>query len=60
MTSIEAEVPQSEMLDYATQLRSQTQGLGYFEMKFDHYEEVPQHEVPRIVQVVREQEEARA
>ena len=59
-TSIDAEVPQSEMLNYATQLRSQTQGLGSFEMSFHHYEEVPQHEVPRIVEVVREQEQARA
>jgi len=59
-TLIEAEVPQSEMLQYATELRSQTQGLGSFTMQFEHYEAVPQHEIPRIVEVVREQEEARA
>ena len=59
-TPIEAKVPQSEMLQYATELRSQTQGLGSFTMQFDHYEAVPQHEIPRIVEVVKEQEEARA
>ena len=59
-TLIEAEVPQSEMLQYATELRSQTQGLGSFTMQFDHYEAVPQHEVPRIIEVMKEQEEARA
>lgn len=59
-TLIEAEVPQSEMLQYATELRSQTQGLGSFTMQFEHYEAVPQHEIPRIVEVVKEQEEARA
>ena len=55
-TSIESEVPQSEMLQYATDLRSQTQGLGSFSMTFHHYDEVPQHEVPRIIEVVKEQE----
>jgi elongation factor G len=59
-TLIEAEVPQSEMLQYATELRSQTQGLGSFTMQFEHYEAVPQQEIPRIVEVVKEQEEARA
>ena len=47
-TSIEAEVPKSEMLRYATELRSQTQGRGSFTMKFDHYEAVPSHIAQRI------------
>ena len=60
MTLIEAEVPQAEMMRYATELRSQTQGLGSFGMEFDHYDQVPQHLVPAIVEAMREKEEARA
>ena len=59
-TLIEAEVPQAETLRYATELRSMTQGLGSFTTEFDHYDEVPQHLVPRIVEVMKEREEARA
>ena len=59
-TTIEGETPQAEMLRYATELRSMTQGQGGFTMEFDHYEEVPAHLVDRLVQQLREQEEARA
>lgn len=38
---ITATVPQSEMLHYATDLRSITQGRGSFTMEFAQYEEVP-------------------
>ena len=58
-TLIETEVPQAEMLRYATELRSQSQGLGFFTMQFDHYEEVPEHLVSRLVESVKEREEAR-
>ena len=57
--TVEAEVPQAEMLRYATELRSQTQGLGSFTTEFDHYEEVPQHLVERLVESMKEREEAR-
>ncbi len=56
-TTIEAEVPQSEMLRYATELRSQTQGRGVFTMKYDHYEAVPGHLVQRIAGQPNEDEE---
>ena len=59
-TLIEAEAPQAEMLRYATELRSQTQGRGSFTMEFDHYEEVPHHLVERIVDELKEREAARA
>ena len=58
-TLIEAEVPQAEMLRYSTELRSQTQGLGSFTSAFDHYEEVPQHLVQRVVETMKQREEAR-
>ncbi|MDD3119524.1 MAG: elongation factor G [Victivallales bacterium] len=38
---IRAEVPQTEMAKYATELRSMTQGRGSFEMEFNRYEAVP-------------------
>jgi elongation factor G len=63
VTLIEAEVPQSEMLRYATDLRSATQGRGSFTMEFDHYDPVPAHLVSRIVdqkEQDREKAEARA
>ena len=59
-TLIEADVPQAELLRYATELRSQTQGLGSFTVEFDHYEGVPQHLLPGIVAHTKQQEEARA
>ena len=59
ITMVEAEVPQAEMLRYATELRSQTQGRGTFTMEFDHYELVPGHLVQGIVDA-KERREAEA
>ena len=59
-TLIDAEVPQAEMLRYATELRSQSQGLGFFTMQFDHYQEVPEHLVSRLVESIKNREETRA
>ena len=36
-----AEVPQAEMFKYATELRSMTQGRGWFKLWFERYEEAP-------------------
>ncbi len=58
-TVINAEVPQAEMLRYATDLRSITQGQGIFTLEFDHYEEVPQHLVQRVVDQLKQREAAR-
>ena len=59
-TLIEAEAPLSEILRYATDLRSMTQSRGTFRMEFSHYEEVPQHLVSRITsEAKREREEAK-
>jgi elongation factor G len=48
-TVIEASVPQSEMLRYATDLRSMTQGRGTYMMRLSHYDPVPSHLQQRIV-----------
>lgn len=44
-----AEVPESEMFKYATDLRSMTQARGKFNMEFARYEEVPSTEVQKII-----------
>jgi elongation factor G len=49
ITVIDAEAPLAEVLRYATDLRSITQGRGTFEMTFDHYEEVPPHLAQKVI-----------
>ena len=49
-TSIEAEVPQAELLRYATELRSLTQGRGSYSVEFSHYETVPQHITQKVAE----------
>ncbi len=46
---INAQVPQSEILSYATDLTSMTGGLGSFSISFSHYEEVPAQIAEKIV-----------
>ncbi|MCG2711616.1 MAG: elongation factor G [Candidatus Omnitrophica bacterium] len=46
---IKAQVPLSEMLRYATDLRSMTQGRGSYSMSFSHYEEVPHKQAEKII-----------
>ena len=55
-THIESDVPQAEILRYATELRSMTQGRGSFTMKFTRYEEVPQHISQPIVEAIQKEE----
>ena len=51
-TTIDVEVPQAEMLRYATDLRSQTQGQGSFTIEFDHYDPVPGHLTQGVVEAL--------
>jgi len=46
---INAQVPQAEILAYATDLTSMTGGLGSFSISFSHYEEVPAQIAEKIV-----------
>jgi elongation factor G len=46
---INAQVPQAEILSYATDLTSMTGGLGSFNISFSHYEEVPAQIAEKIV-----------
>jgi len=42
-------VPLAEMFNYATDLRSRTQGRGNYSMEFSHYDEVPKNIAEAIV-----------
>lgn len=46
---IRAVVPMSEVLAYASDLRSMTSDRGLFTMEFSHYEEVPGHLSQKII-----------
>jgi len=46
---INAQVPMSEMLEYASSLTSVTGGQGEFHMEFSHYEEAPAHVREKII-----------
>src|SRR5215203_5437394 len=52
MTEVKAEVPMSEMLSYAPDLRSITGGQGEFTMEFLRYEEIPAHLAQKVVEKV--------
>ena len=53
LTCIEAEVPMSEMGDYSTMLRSQTQGRGYFTLRFERYEEAPANVAQKVIELYK-------
>jgi len=53
-------VPESEMLRFALDLRSVTQGRGSFAMKFSHYEEMPAHLAKGIIEEFQKQHETAA
>jgi elongation factor G len=50
---VTAEVPMSEMRQYAAELRSLTSGRGTFEVEFDHYAEVPHNEAQQVIEAAR-------
>lgn len=47
--TIEAEIPASEIVRYAIDLRSLTNGWGTFSAQLDHYQELPSHMVERAL-----------
>ncbi|HUB74782.1 MAG TPA: elongation factor G [Solirubrobacteraceae bacterium] len=50
MTEIKAEVPMAEMLAYAPDLRSITQGQGDYTLEFLRYEELPAHLAQKVIE----------
>lgn len=50
---VKAQVPLAEMLNYATDLTSMTQGRGSFTMEFSHYDFVPNELAEKIIAQAR-------
>jgi elongation factor G len=48
-TIIKAQVPLSEMLNYASDLTSKTGARGSYTMEFSHYDEVPAHMAEKVI-----------
>jgi elongation factor G len=49
LQKIRAQVPMAEMFRYSIDLRSMTQGRGFFTMAFSHYEEVPHQAAEQVI-----------
>ena len=54
---IRAEVPMAEMLTYATELRSMTQGRGSYELAFDRYEAAPHDVAQKVIEARKSEKE---
>ena len=54
---IRAEVPMAEMLTYATELRSMTQGRGCYELAFDRYETAPHDVAQKVIDARKSEKE---
>jgi elongation factor G len=52
---VTAQAPLAEIERYATDLRSMTQGRGYFKMDFSHYDVVPSHIAQQIIERARKE-----
>ncbi len=47
--SLQTMIPQAEMQNLITELRSMTHGLGYFELQFDHLEELRGRQADQVL-----------
>ncbi|NOY87430.1 MAG: elongation factor G [Deltaproteobacteria bacterium] len=54
---VRAQVPMAEVLTYAPDLRSMTEGRASFSQTFSHYEEVPAHLASGIIEKANEKKE---
>jgi len=55
---IRASVPQSELYQYSVDLRSMTQGQGFYSAVFDRYEQVPSDTAQKIIAEAKAEKEA--
>ena len=53
---VRAHVPQAELFNYATELRSLSGGRGVFKQTLDHYEEVPPHVAQKVIEAHKKEE----
>jgi elongation factor G len=58
MQVINAQVPQSELFTYATELKSITGGRGTFSSALDRYDEMPAHLADKVVEAHRKDHDA--
>jgi elongation factor G len=58
MTEVKAEIPMSEVLSYAPDLRSITGGQGDYTLEFARYQEVPAHLAQKVIQAAGAEKEA--
>jgi translation elongation factor EF-G len=49
LQQVVADVPSAEMFKYANDLRSMTQGRGWFKQTFDRYEEAPSNVAQKVI-----------
>ena len=56
-TTIQAEVPKSEMTDYAIALLAMTQGRGSFTFEVTRYEEVPSNIAQKVIEAAKAEAE---
>lgn len=56
LTKITAEAPQAEVMNYAVDLRSMTQGQGFFDMEFLGYEYAPELVQKKVIEARKNQE----
>ena len=54
---IKAQAPQAELYKYSNSLRSMTQGRGFFQLEFSHYEEVPREISAKVIEEAKRAKE---
>jgi elongation factor G len=54
---VKAQVPMAEILTYAPDLRSMTEGRASFASSFSHYEEVPAHLAEKVIEEAHKRKE---
>jgi elongation factor G len=57
-TVVKAQVPQAELYKYSTQIKSLTQGRGFYARDFSHYEEVPREIQERLIEEYKKARES--
>ncbi|MCH3916441.1 MAG: elongation factor G [Spirochaetia bacterium] len=58
LVQVNAEVPQSALLNYAIDLKSITSGTGSFEVEFSHYEPLKGRDADLVIQAAKDAKEA--
>jgi elongation factor G len=59
-TTVRAQVPMAEMLNYEPNLRSMSGGRGTFSMEFSHYEELPAMMAEKVIAEAKKEKDAKA